>query len=76
MFCPHYQCEQFYVNEPAVTDRNLITTGGLVPMEFAFHIFKKLDVMTLAIPAIWHGLFTTWKPEFYYALMESLDNTR
>ena len=76
MFCPHYHGERYYVNEPAVTGGNLITASGLAPVEFAYHIFKKLDVMSPATLEAWHGLFTTRKPEFFYALMESVGNTR
>ena len=76
MFCPHYRGERYYENEPAVTDRNLITASGLAPVEFAYHIFKKLDVMSPATLEAWHGLFTTRKPEFFYALMRSYSNTR
>ncbi|RPI40262.1 MAG: glutamine amidotransferase [Methanoregulaceae archaeon] len=76
MFCPHYRGERYYVHEPAVTDHNLITASGLAPVEFAYHIFKKLDVMSPATLEAWHGLFTTRKPEFFYALMESAGTTR
>jgi putative intracellular protease/amidase len=72
MFCPHYRGEGYYRNEPAVTDGNLITASGLAPVEFAYHVFRKLDVMSPATLDAWHGLFTTRKPEFFYALMESL----
>jgi len=72
MFCPNYRGERYYVNEPAVTDDNLITASGLSPVEFAYHIFRKLDVMSPGTLEAWHGLFTTRKPEFFYALMESL----
>ena len=72
MFCPNYRGEQYYVNEPAVTDANLITASGLAPVEFAYHVFRLLDVMTPATLKAWHGLFTTRQPEFFYALMGSL----
>lgn len=72
MFCPNYRGERFYVNEPAITNDNLITASGLAPVEFAYHIFRQLDVMTPATLAAWHGLFTTRKPECFYALMNSL----
>lgn len=72
MFCPNYRGERFYVNEPAVTDGNLITGSGLAPVEFAYHLFRQLDVMAPATLEAWHGLFTTRKPECFYALMESL----
>ena len=76
MFCPHYRGEGYYVNEPAVTDGNLITASGLAPVEFAYHVFKRLDVMSPATLEAWHGLFTTRKPEFFFALMESISTAR
>ena len=72
MFCPGYQGEPFYVNEPAVTDGNLITASGLAPVAFAYHIFRRLAVMSPATLEAWYGLFTTQRPEFFYALMASL----
>jgi putative intracellular protease/amidase len=76
MFCPHYHGEKNYVNEPAVTAGNLITASGLAPVEFAYHVFRKLGVMSPATLEAWYGLFTTRKPEFFYTLMESLSTTR
>jgi len=72
MFCPNYRGEDQYVNEPAVTDGNLITASGLAPVEFAYHVFRSLDVMAPATLEAWHGLFTTRRPDYFYALMESL----
>ena len=72
MFCPVYQGGEHYVAEPAVTDGNLITASGLAPVEFAYQIFKRLDVMKPATLEAWFGLYTTRKPEFFYALMQSL----
>lgn len=72
MFCPGYHGEEYYGNEPAVTDDNLITAGSFAPVEFATHIFRRLDVMSPATLTAWHGLFTTGKPGFFYALMASL----
>lgn len=72
MFCPGYKGERYYLNEPAVTDGNLITASGLAPVEFAYNIFRQLGVMSPATLEAWHGLFTTRKPEFFYALIESL----
>lgn len=72
MFCPGYHGERFYVNEPAVTDGNLITASGLAPVEFAYQVFRKLEVMNPATLGAWHGLFTSRKPEYFYSLMESL----
>lgn len=72
MFCPDYQGENQYVNEPAVTDGNLITASGLAPVEFAYQVFRRLDVMAPATLEAWHGLFATRQPDYFYALMGSL----
>jgi putative intracellular protease/amidase len=72
MFCPGYKGERWYRNEPAVTDGNLITASGLAPVEFAYQMFRKMGVMTPASLEAWHGLFSTRKPEYFNALMESL----
>jgi putative intracellular protease/amidase len=71
-FCPHYRGEQCYVSEPAVTDGNLVTASGMAPVEFAYHIFARLGAMSPAALDAWHGLSTTRKPEYFYALMQSL----
>jgi len=73
MFCPGYHGEPFYKNDPAVTDGNLITAGSFAPVEFATQLFRKLGVMSPATLDAWHGLFTTRKPECFYALMASLE---
>ena len=72
MFCPNYRGENQYVNEPAVTDGNLITASGLAPVEFAYQVFRRLGVMTPATLEAWHGLFATRQPDYFYALMGSL----
>ncbi|WP_440950631.1 type 1 glutamine amidotransferase family protein [Methanosphaerula subterraneus] len=72
MFCPAYQGEEHYVDEPAVTDDNLITASGLAPVAFAYQVFQRLDVMNPATLEAWYNLYTTRKPEFFFALMQSL----
>jgi putative intracellular protease/amidase len=72
VFCQGYCGERFYVNEPAVTDRNLITASGTAPVEFAYHVFRRLGVMLPETLEAWLGLYTTKKPEFFFALMQSL----
>ncbi len=72
MFCPVYRGEDFYVDAPAVTDGNLITASGLAPVDFAYHVFRRLGVMNDATLEAWYHLHTTRKPAYYYSLMESL----
>jgi putative intracellular protease/amidase len=76
MFCPRYRGERYYRNEPAVTGDNLVTASGLAPVEFAHHVFRKLDAMSPAALEAWHGLFTTRRPEFFYSLMQSVSADR
>ncbi|HOX34376.1 MAG TPA: type 1 glutamine amidotransferase family protein [Methanoregulaceae archaeon] len=72
MFCPSYHGERYYVDAPAVTDRNLITASGLAPIDFAHHVFRRLGVMNDGTLGAWYNLSTTRKPEYFYSLMESL----
>lgn len=72
LFCPGYHGEDLYRNEPAVTDGNLITANGLAPVEFAYHIFRKLGVMNPAALESWYNLFTTRKAEYFFALIDSV----
>jgi putative intracellular protease/amidase len=71
-FCPGYRGEDYYINEPAVTDGNLITASGLAPVDFAYHIFRRLGVMNEPTLEAWYQLFTTRRPEFFFSLMQSL----
>lgn len=76
MFCPQYRGASCYVDAPAVTDKNLVTASGLAPVDFAYHIFRMLDVMSPGTLEAWYQLFTTRRPECFYALMKSLNKDR
>jgi putative intracellular protease/amidase len=70
--CLNYTGEEYYVQQPAVTNGNLITASGIAPLEFAHAIFNKLDVFHAATLEAWYQLYQTHKVSHYYALMESL----
>ena len=70
--CPNYQGEQYYRNEPSVTDENLITASGIAPVEFAYNILQCLDVFSDDTLQAWYDLFRTRKEQYFYALMQSL----
>jgi putative intracellular protease/amidase len=72
MFCPNYKGTTLYSNAPAITDGNLITASSFAPLEFAYEVFKKLDVMKPETLEAWFKLNSTREPESFYALMESL----
>ena len=46
-----------YRDEPAVTDRGLITAGGTDPIDFARHIFAKLGLYTSDVLDAWYRLY-------------------
>jgi putative intracellular protease/amidase len=58
----------FYRDRAAVTDSNVITAGGIAPIDFAREIFAKLDLYEPSVLEAWYGLFRTGKPEYLAAL--------
>jgi putative intracellular protease/amidase len=67
-----YRGAAFYVESPAVTDGNLITAGGIAPIEFAREIFKRLDLYPAPALEAWYALFKTGDPAHYEALLRSV----
>jgi len=65
---PNYRGEALYRHEPAVTDGNLITAGATAPIEFAYHILKRLDVFSAETLEAWYGLFKTGDPAHFFTL--------
>jgi putative intracellular protease/amidase len=54
---PDYSDEDFYVNELAVTDRNVITASGLGCIEFAREVIKQLNLYNEADTRTWFEMF-------------------
>ncbi len=71
--CPEYTGEGYYLNQPAVTDNNLITATGIAPLEFSYEIFKKTKVMKAETLEAWYQLYKTKEAKYFYNLMESLN---
>lgn len=72
MVCPGYSGEKYYVNQPAVTDDNLITATGLAALEFSYEVLKKSNLMKPATLESWYQLHKTREAKFFFSLMESL----
>lgn len=68
-----YLGSEFYEDKPAVSDDNLITAPGMTPVDFAYHIFKRLDIYTPPVLEAWHGLFKTGRAEYFGELMEAVN---
>jgi len=66
----NYQGAQFYQDQPTVTDGNLITAGSTAPIDFAYHIFKKLGVYDDEVLEGWYGLFKTGDPAYFFKLQK------
>lgn len=72
MFVPSYTGKDFYVDQPAAADNNLITassTGGLL---WAKQLIERLDVFQADTLEAWYDYFSAGKPEQFYALMQTL----
>jgi len=64
-----YHGQSLYEDAPAVTDNDVITASGTAPVDFARHIFQRLDLYSPAIIEAWYGLFKTGRREYFDALM-------
>ncbi len=73
MFCPEYTGENFYINQPAVTDDNLITASGIAPLEFSYEVLKRTNLMKTETLEAWYQLYKTNDSKYFYALMESIE---
>jgi len=66
---PNYRGEALYRDEPAVTDGDVITAGATAPIDFAYHIMKRLDVFRAETLEAWYGLFKTGDPAQFHRLV-------
>lgn len=70
--CPDYKGAELYLNEPAVTDDNVITAPGTAPLEFAQHILKRLDVFKPETLEAWYALNKFKDANYFFSLLASL----
>ncbi|MGG1015043.1 type 1 glutamine amidotransferase family protein [Bacillus subtilis] len=73
MVCPNYKGETLYEKEPAVSDENLVTASGTAPLEFAVEVLKKLDVFAPDTLRSWYKLNKTYKPDYFFELMNTIN---
>jgi putative intracellular protease/amidase len=60
-----------YVDRPAITDEGVITAAGTAPLEFAYEIFRTLDVFSPAVLEAWFRLFKTGDARHYEELIRA-----
>lgn len=66
-----YLGKRLYQDAPAATDGNLITASATAPVDFAYHIFKRLDLYKPETLDAWYGLFKTGDPAYHAAFVKS-----
>ena len=64
-----YQGGGRFVDEPVVTDGDLITATGVAPAHFARAIFDRLGIYTPEVAASWFKLYGERDPAGFYELM-------
>jgi putative intracellular protease/amidase len=57
-----------YVDEPAVTDRNVVTASAVAPVEFAREVLALLEVYEPDTLASWYKLYGQHDPAGYFEL--------
>lgn len=65
-----YRGAALYRNEPVVTGDNVITASSTAPLEFAYHVFRRLDLYEPPVLEAWFGLFKTGDASYFFRLQE------
>lgn len=65
----NYQGAKHYQDAKACTDGPLITAGPANPVDFAKHIFAKLDLYTPEKLDAWYGYYTTGDASYFFTMM-------
>jgi putative intracellular protease/amidase len=76
MIVPGYQGKSFYIDQPSVSDQNLITaasTGGLL---WAKQIIEHLGVFREDTLEAWYEYFRTGESAHFFALMQTMADGR
>ena len=72
MFAPGYKGQSFYVDQPAVSDNNLITAGCTGALLWAKKILGHLGVFQEDTLESWYEYFRTGEAQHFFALMQTL----
>lgn len=67
-----YKGQSFYLDEPSVADNNLITASSTGALLWAKQIIERLGVFETDTLEAWYDYFSTGKPEYFFALMQTL----
>jgi putative intracellular protease/amidase len=70
-----YRGGALYQDEPAVTDRDLITASGVMPVDFARAIFARLELFPPRVLTAWYGLYKTGEARYFHELVAGASPT-
>lgn len=72
MVSPCYRGQNFYVDEPSVAERNLITASSTGALLWAKQIIERLNIFQSDTLDAWYAYFSTGEVQHFFALMQSL----
>lgn len=72
MVSPRYRGQSFYVDEPSVAERSLITAGSTGALLWAKQIMERLNVFQPDTLDAWYAYFSTGEAQHFFALMQTL----
>lgn len=72
MISPGYNGQSFYIDKPSIWDNNLITASSTGALLWARQIIAYLGVFQADTLEAWYEYFNTGKPEYFFALMQTL----
>ena len=75
MVAPNYKGKSFYIDKPSVADYNLITASCTGALLWAKQIIEHLGAFQSNTLEAWYEYFSTGKPEYFYALMQTLPSS-
>jgi putative intracellular protease/amidase len=65
-----YRGAGHYQHVPARTDGNMITAAGVAPVDFAYEIFKLLNLYSATALEAWYALFKNGDASKYYRMVK------
>ncbi|MCP3944587.1 MAG: glutamine amidotransferase [Desulfobacteraceae bacterium] len=68
----HYKGGEYYIDALSVSDKGVITASGTAPLEFAYEIFKELDLYNDEVLEAWYKLFKNSSPKAFAELMKAV----
>ena len=72
MFSPGYKGQRYYIDQPSVSDYNLITASATGALLWAKQIIEHLGVFQSDTLEFWYEYFRTGEPKHFFALMQTL----